>query len=120
MGTARACTTALYIGLIALIARSTGHVYILFPEFGALGHDIFKRPGGTWARAPLMLILTPLVTGVFGTLIARHLPYSMFSVLLDVGCSVLVIAVPRSPIAPAISAGFLPLTLGILSFSYPP
>ena len=112
--------TALYIGLIALIAGASGLYYILFPELGALGHDIFKRPRGTWARAPLMLILTPLSTAVAGTLIARNLPYGLLSVLLDVGFSVLAITVLRSPIAPAISAGLLPLTLGIRSLWYPP
>ncbi len=113
-------STALYIGLIALIARSSGLYFILFPELGALGHDIFKRPEGTWARAPIMLIVTPLLTAVLGTLIARDLPYGLPSVLLDVGCSVLAITVLRSPIAPAISAGLLPLILGIRSVWYPP
>ncbi len=112
--------TALYIGLIALIAGASGLYYILFPELGALGHDIFNRPRGTWARAPLMLIITPLSTAVIGTLIARSLPYGLLSVLLDVGFSVLAITVMRSPIAPAISAGLLPLTLGIRSLRYPP
>lgn len=111
---------ALYIGLIALIARASGLYFILFPELGALGHDILKRPEGTWARAPVMLIVTPLLTAVVGTLIARDLPYGLPSVLLDIGCSVLAISVLRSPIAPAISAGLLPLILGIRSFWYPP
>lgn len=82
---------ALYIGLIALIACSSGLYFILFPELGALDHDIFKRPEVTWARAPLMLIVTPLLMAVVGTLIARDLPYGLPSVLLDVGCSVLVV-----------------------------
>jgi hypothetical protein len=112
--------TALYVGLIALLARSSGLYFILFPELGALGHDIFKRPDGTWARAPLLLIVTPLLTAVVGTLIARDLPYGLPSVLLDVGCSVLAITVLRSPIAPALSAGLLPLILAIHSFWYPP
>ncbi|EQD37481.1 conserved hypothetical protein, membrane, partial [mine drainage metagenome] len=79
---------SLYIGLIALVAQASGYVYVLFPELGALGHDILKRPRGTWARAPLMLIFTPLATAVVGTLITRHLPYGVTSVLLDVGFSV--------------------------------
>ena len=112
--------TALYIGVIALLARSSGLYYILFPELGALGHDILKRPGGRWASAPVMLVLTPLLTAVVGTLIARHFPYGVLPVLLDIGCSVLAIRVLRSPIAPAVSAGLLPLTLGIHSLWYPP
>ncbi len=113
-------STALYIGLIALVAQASGYFYILFPELGALGHDILKRPRGTWARAPLMVVLTPLATAGVGTLITHHLPYGLTSVLLDVGFSVVAITVLRSPIAPAISAGLLPLTLGIRSFWYPP
>ena len=113
-------STTLYIGLIALAAQASGYFYILFPELGALGHDILKRPRGAWARAPLMLVLTPLATAGVGTLITRHLPYGLTSVLLDVGFSVLAITGLRSPIAPAISAGLLPLTLGIHSLRYPP
>ena len=112
--------TALYIGLIALIAQATGLFYVLFPELGALSHDVLKRPHGVWARAPLMLVLTPLLTAVGGTLIVRHLPYGMLSVLLDVGWSAVVIAVLKSPIAPAISAGLMPLALQIRSGWYPP
>lgn len=112
--------TALYIGAIALIAHLSGLFFILFPELGALSHDIFKRPTGAWARAPVMLIITPLLTAVAGTLIARNLPYGLLPVLLDVGFSVLAIMALRSPIAPAISAGLLPLILGIRSYWYPP
>jgi hypothetical protein len=112
--------TALYIGLIALIAQTSGVFYVLFPELGALSHDVLKRPHGVWARAPLMLLVTPLLTAIAGTLIVRHLPYGFPAVLLDVGASVLVIAVLRSPIAPAISAGLMPLALDIRSRWYPP
>jgi hypothetical protein len=112
--------TAAYIGLIAVIAHVTGLFYILFPELGALSHDILKRPQGAWARAPLMLVATPALTAIAGTMITRHLPYGMPSALLSIGTSVLVIGVLRSPIAPAISAGLLPLTLGIKSWWYPP
>ena len=114
------CASALYIGAIALIAHATGLFFVLFPELGALGHDVLKRPHGTWARAPLALIATPFLTAVAGTLITLHLQFGVVSVLLDVGCSVLVIGVMRSPIAPAISAGLLPLCLGIRSGWYPP
>ncbi|KAG1250277.1 hypothetical protein G6F68_012886 [Rhizopus microsporus] len=47
--------TALYMGVIAWIAAATHVHYILFPELGALAHDIIKRPHGTWAKAPGML-----------------------------------------------------------------
>ena len=110
----------LYIGLVALIARMSGHAYVLFPELAALGHDVIKRPAGAWAKAPVLLVVTPLLTAVFGTLVARHLPYGMIAVLLDVGFSVLLITALNSPIAPAISAGLLPLILGVHSWWYPP
>lgn len=112
--------TVLYVGLIALIAQATGLFYVLFPELGALSHDVLKRPHGMWARAPLMLVLTPLLAALGGTLIVRHLPYGLVAVLLDIGWSMLVIAVLRSPIAPAISAGLMPLALDIHSRWYPP
>ncbi|MDE2580769.1 MAG: hypothetical protein KGL52_03970 [Rhodospirillales bacterium] len=109
-----------YIGVIALIAHLTGLDYVLFPELGALAHDVLKRPHGTWARALGMLVLTPALTAVVGTVLTRHLAYSPVSVLLSVGTSIAIIRVLRSPIAPAISAGLLPLTLGITSWLYAP
>ncbi|HVC31857.1 MAG TPA: hypothetical protein VND24_11775, partial [Steroidobacteraceae bacterium] len=89
-------------------------------ELGALGHDVLKRPQGTWARAPLLLVVTPFLAAIGGTLIMRHLQYGMLAVFLDIGYSVLVIGVLRSPIAPAISAGLLPLCLKIRTWWYPP
>ena len=112
--------SVLYMGLIALIARLTGVEFVLFPELGALSHDILKRPQGTWARSPVMLVATPVATALVGTLMTRHFAYGAFSVLLDIGASVLMIFVSRSPIAPAISAGLLPLTMGYRSWWYPP
>lgn len=112
-------TAALYIGLIGLIAQSSGLLYALFPELGALSHDVFKRPEGEWARAPGLLVLTTVLTAISGTLITRHLGYGIASVLLDVGASALVIGVLRSPFAPALSAGLMPLVLGIGSWLYP-
>ena len=112
--------TTLYIALIALFAQTTGLFYVLFPELGALAHDVLKRPHGTWARAPLMLVVTPFVAAVTGTLVAQHLPYGLVSVLLTVAGAILIIRLLRSPIAPAISAGLLPVTLGLTSWWYPP
>lgn len=111
--------STLYIGLIALIAQLSGLYYLLFPELGALSHDVFKRPEGLWARAPALLVITTVLTAISGTLITRHLAYGVPAVLLDVGCSALVIAVLRSPFAPALSAGLMPLVLGIRSGLYP-
>ncbi|MDE1895298.1 MAG: hypothetical protein KGH90_13315 [Xanthomonadaceae bacterium] len=112
--------SVLFIGAIAAMAHLGGAGLLMFPELGALSNDIFKRPGGTWARAPAMLLLTPLLTAVAGLLIARHMSFGLAAVLLDVGASVTLIHLMRSPIAPAISAGLLPLVLGVHSWWYPP
>jgi hypothetical protein len=109
----------LYIAVIALGAELTGLSYMLFPELAALAHDTLKRPQGTWARAPLLLILTPLLTAITGTVIARTLPYGVIAILVTVGLAIAIIRLLRSPIAPAISAGLLPVTLGVTSYWYP-
>jgi transposase len=41
-----------YMAIIAIIAAATGAFYVLFPELGALSHDVFTRPRGRWARSP--------------------------------------------------------------------
>jgi hypothetical protein len=92
----------------------------MFPELGALSHDVFTRPRGTWAKAPMLLAITPVITGAIGIAIARSLPYGFLSVLLNVIGAIAVILAMRSPIAPAISAGLLPLVLGVTSWWYPP
>ena len=109
-----------YIAIIAEIAYATGAFYVLFPELGALSHDVFTRPRGTWAGAPILLAITPVLTGVIGIFFTRALPYGYLSVLLTVGGAVGLIFVLKSPIAPAISAGLLPLVLGVKSWWYPP
>src|SRR5690242_12671657 len=110
----------IYIAAIAEIAYATGAFYVLFPELGALSHDVFTRPRGTWANAPLLLAITPVLTGAIGIVFTRALPYGFPSVLLTVAGAVAVIFLLKSPIAPAISAGLLPLTLGVKSWWYPP
>jgi hypothetical protein len=109
-----------YIAVIAEIAYVTGAFYVLFPELGALSQDVFTRPRGTWASAPLLLAITPVLTGVIGIFFTHALPYGYLSVLLTVGGAVGLIYLLKSPIAPAISAGLLPLVLGVKSWWYPP
>jgi hypothetical protein len=109
-----------YIAVIAEIAYATGAFYVMFPELGALSHDVFTRPRGTWASAPFLLAITPVLTGAIGIVVTRALPYGYPSVLLIVAGAVAVILVLNSPIAPAISAGLLPLVLGVKSWWYPP
>ncbi len=112
--------TLVYIAIIAEIAIATGATYVLFPELGALSHDIFTRPRGSWARAPFRLVITPVITALLGTFVTRHLPYGYVSVIVTVAGALAIVLGLRSPIAPAISAGLLPLTLGITSWWYPP
>jgi hypothetical protein len=109
-----------YIAIIAEIAIASGAIYLLFPELGALSHDIFTRPRGSWARAPFLLVITPLMTALLGTFVTRHLPYGYLSVIVTVAGALAIVLGLGSPIAPAISAGLLPLTLGVTSWWYPP
>jgi hypothetical protein len=110
----------LYIALIATIASVTGAFYVMFPELGALAHDVFTRPRGTWARNPLMIAITPVLTGLVGSLFTHWLAYGYLSVLLTVGVSIAIIEALKSPVAPAISAGLLPVVVDIRSWLYGP
>lgn len=107
------------MALVAAAAQVTGVALLLFPELGALASDVLRRPRGVWASAPVLLVLTPLATGLVGVLLARQLPFGVLSVGLDVACSIALIQILRSPIAPAISAGLLPLVLGTTDPRYP-
>ncbi|WP_321882777.1 HPP family protein [Burkholderia cepacia] len=112
----------LSLGFLAGVAKAaliTGAIYVLFPELGALAYDVFTRPGGVWARAPVMLAVTPVAAAAIGTVIARSMPYGLGAAALSIASAMLVIRILRSPIAPAISAGFLPLALGVTSWWYP-
>jgi HPP family len=109
-----------YVALVAAVAGATGAFYIMFPELGALAYDVFGRPRGRWSSAPVHLATTPVITGVIGSLITGYLPYGFLSVLVNVGGALAVILALGSPIAPAISAGLLPLVLGVKSWGYPP
>jgi len=110
----------IYIALVAEVATATGAFYVMFPELGALSHDVLTRPNGRWARAPIALMATPALTAIIGIFVTRAMPYGFLSVMLTVGGALIVIFAIRSPIAPAISAGLLPLVLGVKSWWYPP
>ena len=109
-----------YIAVIALVANLTGAFYIMFPELGALSHDVFTRPRGTWANSAIMLAITPVITGAIGIIITNTMAYGFASVLLNAIGAMAVVLGLGSPIAPAISAGLLPLVLGVTSWWYPP
>jgi hypothetical protein len=117
---AAAIVAMIYVAIVAAVAGGTGAFYIMFPELGALAYDVFGRPRGHWARAPVHLATTPIITGAIGILITRNLPYGFISVLLNVGGALAILLGLGSPIAPAISAGLLPLVLGVKSWGYPP
>jgi hypothetical protein len=113
-------SSVIFIGAITLVARLTGFDLMMFPELGALSNDIIRRPYGKWASAPLMLVMTPLVTAIAGVWITNHMTFGVAAVVLNVAIALVVIEAIRSPIAPAISAGLLPLVLGVHSWWYPP
>lgn len=111
---------ALYMSVITGIAVTVGPFSVLFPELGALSYETLGRPYGRWGRAPLHLATSPALAGMIGIVVTRYLPYGPSSVLLTVTCIIALISILRSPIGPAISAGLLPLVLGITSWWYPP
>jgi hypothetical protein len=108
-----------YIAVIAALARFLGIPYLLFPELGALVYDVLIRPWGKWASQPIKLVVTPAITAFLGTVVTRHFSFNGLTVLLIVALSTVVIALLRSSIAPAMSAGVLPLVLGVKSWLYP-
>ncbi len=107
-----------YIGSIAMVAVVSGISHVLFPELAALSYDIFKRPQGKWASAPLMLVVTPFLAAVVGVLLQHRLGYSPLSVGLGIAAALVFIKGLNSPIAPAISAGVLPIALNDGSWWY--
>jgi len=108
-----------FMGGIARAASATGVPLLLFPELAALSYDVFLRPRGTWASAPWMLALTPAMTAVLGVLVTRYLPYSAASIAICIVGAMIILKLMRSPIAPAISACFLALSLGEKGWLYP-
>lgn len=111
--------TTIYIMIICSLAQLSGFRLLLFPELGALSNEILRKPKGVWANAPMMLVLTPFFTGLIGTLTTQHLPYGIMSILISVIAGIIIIRLLGSPIAPAISAGLLPVTLDDTSWWYP-
>ncbi len=107
-----------FITFIALLANRT-HLPLLFPELAALSYGVMTNPHGAWARAPGRLWLTPVLTALAGTIIARYVGFGVVPASLSVLASLCCLAWLRSPIIPAISAGLLPVVLGVRSYAYP-
>lgn len=112
--------SVLYMAGIGAAAADPRLATLMFPELGALTHDVLTRPWGKWARQPVRLVVTPVATAVVGTIATRWLPYHVLTILLVVCISLGIIRLLRSEIAPAISAGVLPVVLGLKSWLYPP
>jgi hypothetical protein len=105
--------------LITSLARASGFDLLLFPELAALSTVVISTPGHPWARSLRLLVLTPLLSGAVGVLLASHLAYGPLAVGLVVVTSLLLIRALRSAVMPALSAGLLPLALGLQSWLYP-
>lgn len=110
----------LYMTGVALGGVASANPYLLLPELAALSHDVFIRPRGRWARQPILLIITPTLTALVGTIATRLFPYHVLTILGVVIVSIAIIRSLGSAIAPSISAGVLPLVLESKSFWYPP
>src|SRR5713226_4467967 len=63
----------IYIGVIAAVASATGAFYVMFPELAALSWNVMEQPRGRWASSPLLLAVTPPLTGLIGTVMTRTL-----------------------------------------------
>ena len=112
--------SACFVSAASLLAQITGIALLLFPELAALSFDIFRRPHGAWAKAPVLLVLTPFLTGIMGTVVARNLQFGPLSVLIIVFTAIFIVRAIRSPIVPAVAAGLLPLIMGEMSWWYAP
>jgi CBS-domain-containing membrane protein len=110
----------LYMVGIAAAANGLHLFYIMFPELGALAIDVLTRPHGKWAKEPWKLVVTPTATAVVGIAVRRHVAYGVTGILVIMSLSIGIILALRSAVAPAISAGVLPLVLDVKSWFYPP
>ena len=108
-----------YLGFIAALAAILNFPLLFFPELAALAYEVIRNPGGKWARSPFFLALTPPLTGVVGVCIVNAFPYGPLSMLLAIVLCISIVRGLRSPVAPAISAGVLPVALSVDSWLYP-
>lgn len=114
-----AAVVLVFLGLVSILAQVSGVALILFPELAALSYDVITRPQGRWAARPMQVILTPTLTAILGLFLTQHLRYGALSMFLVVGLSLVTIKVTKSTVAPAISAGLLPMVLGEERWLYP-
>src|SRR5579862_3715825 len=108
-----------YLALVVFAANSLQLAYVLFPELAALTSDVLQRPDGKWAKEPWKLVATPAAAAIVGTVVAKELPYGVVAILLATCAALCIIRLLRSNVSPAISAGVLPIVLGVKSWLYP-
>lgn len=107
------------MGLVAVLDHDAGMRHALFPELATLAFGALTLPAGKWARRPWALVVSPAVAGLIGVLVNRRFGLSPLSVALTVTGALVTLALLRSSIAPAISAGLLALFLHIVDPRYP-
>lgn len=110
------------LGVMALVTYLALHTplhHTLFPELAALCFGLLSYPQGHWAQKPWAIAVTPTLAGILGILISRWLGFSPLSVALTVAGTLLILAVLRSSVAPALSAGLLAVVLGLSDPLYP-
>ncbi len=112
-------TALLFLVGASQAALITGISVILFPELGAIAYGVLSKPQGGWAKQPFLLVLTPTLAALVGIIIEKYWGYSPLSVSLSIALALVIIFVLRSPIVPALAAGYLPVILGEDSLSYP-
>ena len=108
-----------FVGISSQLAASSGIVYLLFPEMGALAYDTFRRPQGVWASAPASIVLATTMGAIAGTLISGEVPQGFISFATCIVVSVGLLRLTRSPMAPALSAAYLPVALHVQTWLYP-
>lgn len=105
--------------VMVTVSGATGHADAIFPESAALavGAWCFRLPA--WQRHPWQLFFLPSMTATMGVVVMRWSGWSRGpeeAVIATV--AVLGLAAMDSPVAPALSAGLLPVVLGISSWLY--
>ncbi|SEA04775.1 HPP family protein [Variovorax sp. YR216] len=113
-----ACLTVIYLCLVSSVGKAIHNDFAFFPELAALAYGMFMRPAGPWAMAPLMVVTTPTVTALWGVSVANHLPYGIPASVLCIAGSILIVKTMKSPVFPAVPAGFLPLVFNVTSVHY--
>ncbi|HUW79935.1 MAG TPA: hypothetical protein VMV54_03460 [Acidocella sp.] len=108
-----------FIAAMAALGQWVRFPYLLFPELAALAYGVLTNPYGEWARARWHLFATPVIAALIGTILSRYFGFGFIQICLSLSATIFCLSWFRSPIIPAISAGLLPVVLGIRAFSYP-